>query len=99
MHFVNHIGAASNYYFHYRLQLFPQSVNRFQLHYLNLNTVVGKVLENLAPAGLLRILLFWKLLVYVVREGQIFCLMSAVSAFFVVSVSLFSSEINIKCRF
>lgn len=34
MHFVNHIGAASNYYFHYRLQLFPQSVNRFQVHYL-----------------------------------------------------------------
>lgn len=50
--------------------------------YFNLNTVAGKVLENLVLLGLLRILLFCKLFVSVVGEGQIFCPMSAFSAFF-----------------
>lgn len=61
--------------------------------YFNLNTVAGKVLENLVPLGLLRILLFCKLFVSVVGEGQIFCPMSAFSAFLCVCVSfLFSFE-------
>lgn len=60
--------------------------------YFNLNTVVGKVMEKkqtLVLLGLLRNVFFFETFVSVVGEGQIFCLMSAFSAFLFVLFQLY----------
>lgn len=53
--------------------------------YFNLNTVVGKVMEkktNSCTAWFIKKCILFETFVSVVGEGQIFCLVSAFSAFF-----------------